>query len=1092
MGNVTSTTSHIHEFRVPVPIDELGITNSELRIIDTPGLPDTRGLERDARFLATLDEYLSGHEELSHRIPNIVLVFGKFHDNRYSGKGSNFVKMLNGLELFRDRLTDKKFSNVIFVLSHFMSETVEVTRRPTSKLRSFKKVIEEFSLFPKPISIVVAENKAESQGLTMLNGYFKLPNGEFYPRNLFDKIQQILTHSEDPIGEAVIRLGFKDSDNFNITGRHFTLVESDNGKAIKYLSHLSGALFEIEETEVSQILAQTHASMADSLKANYPEALPYLQRALNLRNIRHKTDVPRTTLEIVDLLKSLKQNDAVSFLLQSAFGLSPPTLKEQLLTGHSYNLLEDKPLTISPFKFGALKISDSGYKFPNVMSCEIQHETKGILRMFGSREEYVKDRLQSLGEDPTAVPADNFTGVVRPGCNVYSFSVTRPPGEVDTFTLSAVREHRTFELLLNDKPELTPEFSRVVQALPQFNTSDRDSVDAWKSFFATYGTHVVKSTHGGGSIEIQVTARGDMGALTEIAESMFQLIQFAEDLTATHLSYSNDTSRNATGVPNHVLKFKGGNVKYHATDLTSMGLGAAAELLEKWRESVDLSPAILTSDMRLLPISQVAKKLGRNISSEIERAARLLFNSKFEYKKPTQTQSTVPRDRTDTQQIGAGHNEFASFLEVMMKQMQKSDERFQQMMAQMQQDARDAQIRRDQAAEEERKWQRKLAEENANFTRQAIENEKDRQLKRDTMAAEIDARDKKFKLEMMNLEREQARRHQEAMARIAASAGGGGSCLKAGTKILTWNGNEVPVENLQVADWIVGGDLNPTQVLGVSHEFILNQSFYGFDSNKDDCSFFTDTHLFSGGDKSTLYAADPGWLYANNPLMAFLDVQMMSASQRFIVNRVLRSNVSGDLEIVPTAVQLSKSTAPSPPGTLVYFLQVSNPVGTYFANGYMARHEIPPFHIWPRTMAVLFTAQSDPELVERLSRLEYTLENVERLRHVVDAVDAAIRETIVRNCMDSTFNSTTAVKFEFVGDEGVVKDLDEFDMDSLIGDIFGNPVLSTLAMGVYGRSGKLMAQHLDFGECSGTRVGLKRIEEKLVLAISSALKSHSL
>jgi len=95
VGDTISITTDIHEFRIPIEVDELGISNAELRVIDTPGLGDTRGLEQDARFLATLDDYFSNHEELSHRLPNVVLVFGKFHDNRFSGKGSKFVKMLN-------------------------------------------------------------------------------------------------------------------------------------------------------------------------------------------------------------------------------------------------------------------------------------------------------------------------------------------------------------------------------------------------------------------------------------------------------------------------------------------------------------------------------------------------------------------------------------------------------------------------------------------------------------------------------------------------------------------------------------------------------------------------------------------------------------------------------------------------------------------------------------------------------------------------------------------------------------------------------------------------------------------------------------
>ncbi len=92
---------------------------------------------------------------------------------------------------------------------------------------------------------------------------------------------------------------------------------------------------------------------------------------------------------------------------------------------------------------------------------------------------------------------------------------------------------------------------------------------------------------------------------------MFQLIRFAEDVSTGQIR-RNGTNSTATfgdvsGLK-HTLKFKGGDIKYHATELTSMTLGAAADLLENWKESLDLSPSILVSDMTLLVISYVAKK----------------------------------------------------------------------------------------------------------------------------------------------------------------------------------------------------------------------------------------------------------------------------------------------------------------------------------------------------------------------------------------------------------------------------------------------------------------------------------------------------
>jgi hypothetical protein len=273
VGDEISTTNAIHEFRIPIQVDELGISNSELRVIDTPGLGDTKGLEQDAKFLATLEEFLSNHEELHNRIPNVVLIFHKFNDNRYAGEGSSFVKVLRGIDSFRMRLTDKYYSNVVFVLSHFTGETRETCRKPNKKLASFKRIIDEYSLFPKPITIVVAENKAAEEELPLVNGYYRLPNGEYYPRNLFEKIQQLTSSGGDPIGEAVITAAFRDSDHFNITSSSMSLVGSGNSKVAKYLGIVSGAIFNVEITEISKLIAAAHES-AWTLRSKRPSLIP--------------------------------------------------------------------------------------------------------------------------------------------------------------------------------------------------------------------------------------------------------------------------------------------------------------------------------------------------------------------------------------------------------------------------------------------------------------------------------------------------------------------------------------------------------------------------------------------------------------------------------------------------------------------------------------------------------------------------------------------------------------------------------------------------------------------------------------------------
>jgi hypothetical protein len=676
-GGERSTRKCIHEFRIPIPVDELGIQNSELRIIDTPGLGDSRGLDEDAKSLATLEEFLDGHEELSTRIPNVILVFHKFTDNRFNGEGSVFVKMIKGLDEFRPRITDKKYSNVIFVFSHFTSETKTVKRNPKKKLAALKKVIEDYTQFPRPIVIAVAENNPIEQSLPMLNGYYKLPNGDYYPKNLFDRITQITSGAQDVIGEAIIRTAFRDPDDFKVTSTEFHLVAPTSNKVSKFLGILFGFFVSVEQTEVSQMLATSYETLDPQLKQRFPDGLYYLQKSLNIRSIRTSEDIPRTTTGIVQLLTDLKPNDAVLELLRKAFNVSPPVWKEHVLTGYSYNVFKDIPLTVSPFNLGTLNNSDIGYKFPSMITCFVDTQAKDVLHFFRSRKEYMEERMKGLniGEK---VSLGSFKGVTKAGYNVIS-EITSPEGQ-QILPVTAVRELRKFELVLNDRFTLSPEFKKMIRALTPFNESNTESVDQWKEFFNEYGTHVVKSAYGGGAVEIQLSS--DEPFRMDITRTLLSFVQFAEDISLGKVGNSSFASEGTQ----HSLKFFGGDKEYHTSDLTKMSLQDASNLLENWKDSLTVTPTILTTEMRLLHISEIVKREGQNISSEIKRASGQLFNSTFKFVPPPQSSTLLPgEDQANTAHMQTA-SMFSRFLEKMMNESKKSDERFQNMMERMQEE----------------------------------------------------------------------------------------------------------------------------------------------------------------------------------------------------------------------------------------------------------------------------------------------------------------------------------------------------------------------------------------------------------------------
>ncbi|CAL8147691.1 unnamed protein product [Orchesella dallaii] len=371
-GEEISTTSEILEFHVPIPVPELGVTNSELRIIDTPGLGDTRGLQHDAMFLATLDNYLSEHPELKTKIPNLVLVFHHFTDNRYNGEGAKFVNMIRGLDTFRTRITDENYSNVLFVFTHFCSETSKtLLQNPSIKLMRFKEVIEKYTLFPKPIFTSVIENKGKENELLMVHDNYVLPNNEYFPSNLIKKFDTITMNGSDAMGRAIISTAFENRrEHLNVSKSSFDLVSPNHPKVAKYLSQLSSATVRVGSTEISRLLVNAYDRMPLPLKIQFPNSLNNLQKYLNMRNIRTKADLPHTTVKILELLEKMEKNDAVLYLLKKGLNLNSPNFPRPIEISYGYSSIKDSVLTKSPYKLDVLKISEMGYKLPDAIISE--------------------------------------------------------------------------------------------------------------------------------------------------------------------------------------------------------------------------------------------------------------------------------------------------------------------------------------------------------------------------------------------------------------------------------------------------------------------------------------------------------------------------------------------------------------------------------------------------------------------------------------------------------------------------------------------------------------------------------------------------
>ncbi|CAL8147694.1 unnamed protein product [Orchesella dallaii] len=632
-GEEASTTSEILEFHVPIPLPQLGVQNSELRIIDTPGLGDTRGLKHDAVFLATLDNYLSEHSELKTKIPNLVLVFHHFTDNRYNGEGAKFVNMIRGLDSFRTRITDESYSNVLFVFTHFCSENSKtLLQNPSIKLMKFKEVIEEYSLFPKPILTSVIENKGKENELLMVNDNYILPNKEYFPSNLINNFDTITMKGNDKMGRAIISTAFRNRREYsNIRESRFGLVSPDNPKVAKYLSLLSSSILNIASTEISQQLASSFNNMASNLKTQYPNCLNYLQKYLNVRNIRIKADLPQTTVKILELLEKMEKNDAVLYMLENGLNMKPPTFPGSLIVPSSFNTLKDTLLPLSPYRLDTLSISEMGYKLPNAITCKKENLILNTLQIFNTKEQYVRYRATSFGVNMnTAGNLDVFTGFRNKIKNGFFIKDASCSNNFCSFI--ATRSYQLFKINLNERASLNPGFIQRVNSLSAFNEGSYQSVELWTKFFNDYGTHVVKSATVGGRIDINVRSPSSI-FVESFKDKLFQTVEFAENVNSLITGEKIDPKRLLPSGVTYSLTFHGGSPSYHTSNLTGMNLEDAIKNMKSWKKSLKFDPVVFP--LEFISIDKVAQTIGTEKSNYIREASLRLQTSSLSYVAPT-------------------------------------------------------------------------------------------------------------------------------------------------------------------------------------------------------------------------------------------------------------------------------------------------------------------------------------------------------------------------------------------------------------------------------------------------------------------------
>jgi len=109
---------------------------------------------------------------------------------------------------------------------------------------------------------------------------------------------------------------------------------------------------------------------------------------------------------------------------------------------------------------------------------------------------------------------------------------------------------------------------------------------------------------------------------------------------------------------------------------------------------------------------------------------------------------------------------------------------------------------------------------------------------------------------------------------------------------------------------------------------------------------------------------------------------------------------------------------------------------------------------------------------------------------MTDQIDTVVHSVVDRYCDNANSNDTNY----FWGQ--TVKDLEEIDTDSLVDDIFNNPIFSTFAMNLYGKSGRFIADNLDLmsdgqGKCDKTKISTERLQTIILEALTSKIRNYN-
>ncbi|TRY63467.1 hypothetical protein TCAL_11839 [Tigriopus californicus] len=652
---------------------ELGVKDLTLGVIDTPGFNDTDGIEQDACNLASIHDMLFNHPALqslsgkddAKLFPNIVLLLIRATEKRFEGQNSNFSKCLMAIKAMD--IVDTKRNNVLVVLTNVMSfGNPSNPRKWHNQLKTKSKKIKnlvELTLEVSP-EVVWVENHYQSQGdylsmtdeetddedeeghsLEVDGEWTLLPDGTKQIFNLYKAIADLLKSNGDNLalhtintlfksrydGAVEISVSFsakdakKDRDKFGPTEEQMlTLLKKDYG------------LTEAEEGNDNDIKAKIQVWIRIQRKNDAIDEMDALE-AYRLSVIL-MSQLKITTEEqlVAHSVGSIKQNMPIPEnltrlhvkMLGEIFGVKEEKRRPPVVScmGRGYDIIHDEIKARNIFDFqGEYSDAEYGIQVPNGVILNVARQTSTFMEDFQSEDEYVRRRLSDLQVSLDTVDTQIFHMKNRGGFTRSKVGT----GMSSMQQYSYLLEKRLFQLTLTDLEnksilQFSQSFQKALKTIPDmYDKANVRAIRDIRDFFNNWGQYVVVQSYAGGSMEVQISClqSGESDGINNLIAARLKISGMLHSLgTATpgpksSLNFGMEKgmaqmASESMSMSSSSVNWNGGDTNYQMPSLDNIN----ADILHQWEQSLAIKPAVLTTDLTLLPIYELVENDGKRLT----------------------------------------------------------------------------------------------------------------------------------------------------------------------------------------------------------------------------------------------------------------------------------------------------------------------------------------------------------------------------------------------------------------------------------------------------------------------------------------------